>query len=129
MRRRLARAGYPSKVIEGTLERLHSLNYINDEKFARDRALQRSESEGYGPKRIEQELIGKGISEPLVDKILRETCSEKQEKENARTLLEKTYSGKNLNDPKILRRAVTFLQRRGYNDHVISDLLGYPEDA
>jgi len=129
MRRRLANAGFPSEVIQGTLERLHSLNYINDEQFARDRALKRSENGAYGPKHIEQELIGRGIAEPLVDKILRETCGEKQEKENARKLLDRTYSGKNLNDAKILRRAVTFLQRRGYSDRVISDLLGYPEDA
>jgi regulatory protein len=122
----LVRRGYSKAVTEGTLEKLRSFNYLNDESFARDWARSRSEGQGYGPKRIERELGTKGIAETLIRTVVRETFGLGSEAEKARSLLEKNFKNKNLDDPRILRRAAAFLQRHGYSHSVIFDLLRVP---
>ena len=117
--------GYSAAAVAGTLERLHSLSYLNDEKFARNWAASKFINRGYGPKRIERELRSKGIREALIRDVLRETCDPGYESDRARSLLEKKFASQNLTDPKVVRRAVGFLQRRGYSSKVIFDLLKY----
>jgi regulatory protein len=108
------------------LEKLRSLNYLNDETFARNWARSRAETRAYGSKRIEQELRNKGIGQALIRQVLHETFGQLDESARAKSLLEKRFKNKQLDDPKVLRRAVGFLQRRGYSSKVIFDLLKYP---
>lgn len=123
IRSKLTRLGFPHKIIEATLEKLRSLNLINDEDFARSWALGRVGDRGYGPLRIESELRQKGVARSLISRILEETFSTQEDKERARSLLAKRFRYKDLNDVKIFRRAVAFLQRRGYRDAMIAELL------
>jgi regulatory protein len=118
--------GYSPSAAAGTLEKLHSLSYLDDEKFARNWAAAKFISRGYGPKRIEQELRSKGIREALIRDVLRETCDPGCEAERARSLLGKKFASPNLADPKVVRRAVGFLRRRGYSSEVIFALLKCP---
>lgn len=118
--------GYSAAAAAGTLEKLHSLSYLNDENFARDWAASKFTGRGYGPKRIEQELRSKGIPEALIRDVLRETCDPGCEADRARSLLEKKFDSQSLTDPRVIRRAVGFLQRRGYSAKVIFALLKYP---
>jgi SOS response regulatory protein OraA/RecX len=60
--------------------------------------------------------------------VLRETFGGNNERERARLVLEKHFRRETLDDTKILRRAAAFLQRRGYNETVILDLLRQRED-
>ena len=106
------------------MERLRSLHYINDEAFARSWTLTQG-NRGYGIKRIEQELKAKGVGQSVIREAVRETLHQTNETESATKLLEKKYQGKNLSDPKILRRAAAFLQRRGYSGQIIFDLLHF----
>ena len=59
----------------------------------------------------------------MIRDVVRETFEHPGEKERAKTLLEKRFKDRDLSEPKVLRRAAAFLQRRGYSDKVISDLL------
>jgi regulatory protein len=119
----LVRRGYSTAVAEATLEKLRSLNYLNDERFARNWARSRFETRGYGPKRIEQELKTKGISQELIRVVIGETLSQDDEAEKAKLVLEKKFKHKKFDDVKTARRAAAFLQRRGYSSKVIVDLL------
>lgn len=119
----LTRRGCSKGVAERTLENLRSLNYVNDQIFARDWARSRSDNRGYGPKRIEQELRTKGIGPALIRDAIAEAFSPEEEVEKARILLVRRFKDKKLNDPKTLRQASAFLQRRGYRAAVIGDLL------
>jgi len=115
--------GYPSIVSDHVIEKLRSLNYVNDESFARDWALSRAQSHGYGPRRIEQELKTKGIVQSVIREVIRETLDQCDETTQAKRLLAKQFHSENFREPRTLRRAVAFLQRRGYSSQVISDLL------
>jgi regulatory protein len=118
--------GYSAAAAAEALEKLHSLSYLNDETFARNWAASKFTGRGYGPKRIEQELRSKGIREAVIRDVLRETCDPRREADRARSLLAKKFDSQNLADPKKVRRAVGFLQRRGYSSEVIFALLKYP---
>jgi regulatory protein len=108
------------------LEKLCSLNYLNDETFARNWARSRAETRGYGPQRIEQELRTKGITPALIREVVAETFGQVDEWKKAKSLLEKNFKSEKFDDPKMLRRAVGFLQRRGYTNKVIFALLKQP---
>jgi regulatory protein len=125
VRRYLNRRAWGPDAIDTAIERLRSLHYLNDETFARSWALSRAQDRGYGPKRIEQELRTKGIGPSLIRDTLRVTFEEIDETEQARRLLTKHFKGKVLSGPRDLRRAATFLQRRGYSSKVVFNLLRY----
>ncbi|MBI4490663.1 MAG: regulatory protein RecX [Deltaproteobacteria bacterium] len=129
VRAKLTELGFPQKIIETTLEKLRSLNLLNDEAFARNWAQTRAESRGYGPLRIERELRGKGVAKVLIDRIVPETFGQEGGRERARALLEKRFKGKDLGDQRILHRAVGFLQRQGYRDSVIAEVLKMPMEG
>jgi SOS response regulatory protein OraA/RecX len=99
------------------------LNYVDDGSFARNWALAKAQSRGYGPKRIEQELTTKGIVPSVIREVIRETLDHCDEKTQAKKFLANRFRREDLRDPKTLRRAIAFLQHRGYSDQVISDLL------
>ena len=126
VRTKLIQAGFSPKIIEPTLEKLRSLKLLDDEAFARSFAQARIEDRGYGPLRLERELRRKGVAKALVGRILDETFGKQEGKARAQALLEKRFRGKDLNDAKNLRRAVGFLQRRGYRDGVIAEVLKRP---
>jgi regulatory protein len=110
------------------IDKLRSLNYVNDATFARTWALSRVEDRGYGPRKITQDLKTKGISQNVIGEIIRELFDQDNEQEAAKKIILKRFGGASLEEPKVLRRAVAFLQRRGYSDQVILDLLKYPTD-
>jgi regulatory protein len=119
----LKRQGYAPALAALTLEKLRRSRYAGDESFARNWARSRADDRGYGPLRIEQELRAKGIDESLISDALRDNFGGADEREKARRALEKQFRRDKLDDAKILRRAVAFLQRRGFSETVILDLL------
>jgi SOS response regulatory protein OraA/RecX len=104
------------------------LGYTDDEIFARNWARSRAEDHGYGPLKIARELGARGIEEPIIRGVIRETFSRYDESEMARQVLGKKFRGAKLDDPKTLRRAASFLQRCGYNETVILSVLRQYED-
>jgi len=71
------------------------------------------------------ELSSKGIDQGLIRESLREIFEQVDETEQARRLLAKHFKGGDLTEPRTLRRAAVFLQRRGYSSNVVSNLLRY----
>jgi regulatory protein len=119
----LVQRGYSAAIVETILAKLRSLNYLNDETFARDWARSSAETRGYGPKRIDQELRTKGIGQALIREVIRQTFGPGDEAGHAKKLLEKRFRNTKFEDPKTLRRAAAFLERRGYSRQVILELL------
>ena len=126
VRAKLAQSGFPPKIVEATLKKLRSLQLLDDESFARSFTQGRIENRGYGPLRLERELTQKGVAQRIVGRILAEAFGKQEGEERARALVEKRFRGKDLGDAKILRRAISFLQRRGYRDAVIAEVLKRP---
>lgn len=126
MKNYLRRRGGTSAVVDAAIDKLRGFNFINDETFARNWAHSRAQSQGYGPRRIEQELKTKGVVESVVRAVVKEIFDQEGEEKRARNILEKKFTGENLQEPRALRRAVAFLERRGYSSNVIFTLLRCP---
>jgi regulatory protein len=124
----LRRRGATDTVVDATIEKLRGYNFINDETFARNWALSRAQSQGYGPRRIEQELKTKGVVDSIIRAVVKELFDQEDEEKRARKILEKNFRSGNFQEPRALRRAVAFLQRRGYSSKVIFTLLRYSID-
>ena len=71
-------------------------------------------------------MRAKGIDPAVAREVIRETFRQVDEAENARKLLQKRYHGSNFSDPKMIQRAASFLQSRGYSAKTISELLHCP---
>ncbi len=128
VRNHLRERGYVDAAIDRSVERLRQLNYLNDNNFARSWAASKIAGRGYGPRRIEQELRAKGIGPALIREVVTEVFRDGDEARQARRLVEKRYHKLEPNDDKTLRRAVAFLQRRGYSSKVIYDIVKYSID-
>ena len=123
---KLARSGFPPKIVAPTLEKLRALKLVDDQAFARNFTRSRIDNRGYGPLRLERELKQKGVAQALIRRVLDEAFGKREGKEQAQELLAKRFRGKDLGDAKNLRRAISFLQRRGYRDAVIAEILHQP---
>jgi regulatory protein len=124
----LRRRGGADTIVEATIEKLRGYNFINDETFARNWALSRAQSQGYGPRRIEQELKTKGVTDAVIRAVVKEIFDQEDEEKRARKVLKKQFGSENFQEPRVLRRALAFLQRRGYSSKVIFTLLRCPID-
>ncbi|MGH7843554.1 MAG: regulatory protein RecX [Candidatus Binatia bacterium] len=130
IRAKLNQLKFSKSAIETALKRLASLHLLNDDSFARNWALTRVEQRGYGPLRVALELQQKGISKPLINEIIVAAFAGANAGVTARAknLLERRFRGKDLHNPKNLRRAAALLERRGYPSSVIVELLGQPRE-
>lgn len=109
---RLKEKGYPSSLIEGTLDYLEEKNYINDEEFART-AIFSSLQKGYGRRRIEFMLKKLGIEQSLIE----ESLKKYDFKEKIRELVEKKidyYKG-----PQKYQKILNYLISRGFGQDEI----------
>jgi SOS response regulatory protein OraA/RecX len=68
-------------------------------------------------------LRAKGVDQPLILSVIEAAFARGDEEKNAQSLLDKKFRGVDLSDPKTLRRACAFLERRGYSRQVIFNLV------
>ena len=123
MAHRLESMGFDAPMVQRTLARLRSRRLLDDVSLARDWIGQRIRHGRSGPLLLQRELTHKGIDPSLVNRLIEESFSEGREALRARELLEKNFGPDELKDARVLRRALALLQRRGYHEDVIGDLL------
>jgi len=116
LRRKLAARKFDPVDVEGAIERLKELRYLDDRRFARAFAESAMRNgRGYGVK-LSMELSRRGVSGAIVAEVLAELTEEFQEKEALAQLLERkfpSFDAASATD-KEKRRVVGFLQRRGF---------------
>jgi len=120
----LQRRGFSASQQNATLARLDSLGYLDDRRFARQRAATLL-SGGFGPRAVVGRLIAQGLSDEEARRGLRDGESQIgfDELESARTLLRKRQL-EGAKDRKSLARAVRLLGARGFSEKVIERLTG-----
>ena len=122
---RLTLKNVKPKVIDDTINKLENLGYVNDDKFAFERASFRC-SQKKGPALIRQELKLKGISNSAINDVLIK-CGLTKDKEVPviKKLISKkmkTYS-KKLTPNVIAGRLMSFLTRRGFSLDAVREAL------
>jgi regulatory protein len=111
----LSRRGFDDEAVAATIERLEAMGELDDARFARLFAEDKRELSDWGPERIREALLARGVSLEHVEAAL-DTDSYDRQLARARELLER--KGGDLDSDVARGRALGFLTRRGYEYEV-----------
>jgi regulatory protein len=116
LRRKLLRKEYGETVVDAVLDDLVRLGYVNDEQFARTRALSAAQHKHHGRRRARVELMKAGVKGEVADRALADVYAEHDSTAVARNLAQKQSARLRKLDPMTARRRlVGMLQRRGFD--------------
>jgi len=127
---RLRRKGFADAEVAAALERCHELGYLDDLRFAENRARTLARlGRAVGPK-IAADLRRRGISATIVQETLRRIGEEFDERVLLAELFRQKFPDFRWIDAedREKRRLVGFFQRRGFSTSLILDTLKHIED-
>ena len=114
---KMAKHGYPDEVAEAVLSRLVSVGLVDDEEFATQWVRSRHMYSGKGKRALAAELRIKGVDAEVIAAAL-DGIDAGAERGRAEQLVERKLRREALaegDDPKVMRRLVGMLARRGYS--------------
>ncbi len=121
--RRRVEPGEPGEVkIESVIARLKERRYLDDTGYAADYAKLRQENASFGKRRVQQDLIRKGVPSTVIAKTLDTAYENVSEEELARRHLERKRIRKPASD-KETARVVRLLIRAGFSTGIIFRIL------
>ena len=129
LRKKLMRREYGDAVVDAVLEDLARLGYLDDERFAKTKALSAAQHKHHGRRRAFVELIKSGVKGDVADKALADVYAEHDSTAVARELARKQLPRLQKLDSMVARRRlVGMLQRRGFDYEsikpVVDEVLG-----
>ncbi len=123
MRQRLIKKGYTEDEVNGVIDKLEGLNYLNDREFAQTWVKSRIVSKPLGRSLMFRELKRKGISVDIIEDVLNESLKGYDEYEVAKELALKRLGKIKVRDSKMWQRLSGYLARRGFSYEVIQKVL------
>jgi len=125
LRNKLKQFGFTLSAIDEAVEKCYEYNYLNDERYARERArsLVRT-GRGVGHK-IRLELRRRGLSEHNVEQALELVETEFSSQDILRDQLDRRFPSFNYSnaDDRQRRRVISYFQRRGFSLDLIFNAL------
>lgn len=116
LRTKLGRKEYGRGVIDAAIANLKRLGYVDDERFAQDRAANQARVKKVGRQRAIQELRKVGVSASVAERATQEVYEAIDPRESALALAQKKApSLSRLDALTAKRRMIGFLQRRGFD--------------
>lgn len=139
LHKKLKSREYGEAVINGVLDDLTRLGYVNDERFAKNKALSAAQHKHHGRRRAMVELLKSGVRGEVARKALDDVYNPETGEggvdsiATAKTLAQKKAPGLRKLDPLVARRRlVGMLQRRGFDydsiKPVVDEVLGAARD-
>ena len=133
LQRKLMRREYGPTVIAAVLDDLTRLNYVNDERFAKTKALTAAQRKQHGRRRAIMELAKAGVRGEVARRAVEDVYEATDSLAIARQLAMKQADRLRKLEPIVARRRlVGMLQRRGFDYDtirpVIDEVLGHHDD-
>ncbi|HEV8608079.1 MAG TPA: RecX family transcriptional regulator [Tepidisphaeraceae bacterium] len=133
LRKKLLRQEYLPGMVEEVLEELARLGYVNDERFAKTKALAAAQHKHHGPRRAMVELMRAGVKREVAEVAVGEVYENNDNIGEARRLVEKQAGRLRKLEPQVARRRlVGMLVRRGFEYDairpVIEEVLGREQE-
>ena len=125
LRTKLMEGGYPSEIVEQTLEYVKGFHYIDDVRYARTYMEYRKT--GRSLRQMERELYQKGISRADFQKASEEMEAPDEEQQVRQWIMKKRFDAETA-DRQERDRLIRFLLRRGYGMAVIQRVLRGSEE-
>src|SRR5271169_1993420 len=124
LRQKLDEKGFNATIIDAVIEALQRFGYVNDSQFAEQLASCRIRLHGWGKRRIEQELLKKGVERQVVIETLASIFEKDIEIDTAKKVASRKLISLGSVDREIkYRRLAGFLERRGFSFDVIRTVL------
>jgi regulatory protein len=124
VRKKLTAKGYESNLIEGLLAKFREQGYIDDEAYVDRRVRYLAREKLYGNRRIEVQLLEKGLSRERIRQVIDTVRQEFSEAEALKMRLAKKPPGKRINtDAGDKRRLVQHLLGKGFPPELIFETL------
>lgn len=121
--RKLLRKKFSGEIIEKVLNDLFNLGYLNDKKFA-EQYFNELVGKFFGPLKIKNELIKRGINREVVDEVLNDYfTNDEMQREVIQKLLSKSKFPKKISSKNELQRIYNYLISRGFSSEVVMDCL------
>lgn len=129
VRRKLLAAGFDPAAVQGAIERMRELRWLDDAELARTRASQLLHAGRLGPLVITQRLGAQGISQEAVDDAVRQARGEATDRDLVLQALSRRRPPVGPDSPpKERARAARSLVSRGFCQETVASILG-PLDA
>ena len=122
LRRRVEPGEAGEATVEAVVARLLSRKYLDDAGYAQDFAKLRQENASFGKRRVEQDLMRKGVQAAVIGKTLDAAYENVDEEELPRRHLERKRVKKPANE-KEAARVMRMLMRAGFGSGVIFRIL------
>jgi len=119
---RLVRLGYRQTTAAAAVARCRELGWVGDAAYARERA-SALRARGAGSLKIAADLAARGLPEAVVEAAVAESLAGEREHDWARRLLER----RRVHHGAARSRAWSLLQRQGFPEEVVVELLGWGE--
>ena len=124
LRRKLMRREYGAQVIDGVLADLARMNYLDDARFAKSKALSAAEHKHHGRRRAFVELLKAGVKRDVADAALDDVYDQSDSTATARLLAEKRAPSLKKLAPAVARRRLAgMLMRRGFDYETIKPVI------
>lgn len=120
LRTKLKQGGYPDEAIDGAIDYVKNLHYIDDNRYAQYYIDGRTGSKS--KQQITQDLLRRGIPKELIQSIYEQKEPE-DETEQIRKWVEKKRVDLETADPKEINRLYGFLMRKGFQASDISRVI------
>jgi len=121
--RKLLRKKFSGEIIEKVLNDLFNLGYLNDKKFA-EQYFNELVGKFFGPLKIKNELIKRGINREVVDEVLNDYfTNDEMQREVIQKLLSKSKFPKKISSKNELQRIYNYLISRGFSSNVVIEFL------
>ena len=123
LQNKLTQRGFTEEAITATMETLERLEYIKDEKYARDWVDSRRRLKPKGKKALRMELMRKGIDKGTIERILSE-IDDSEEYTMALELAQKQMNRyKSIEKYVARRRLYNFLMSRGFDYETVNNVM------
>jgi regulatory protein len=125
LRKKLMRREFGEVVIDGVLDELTRLGYLDDARFAQAKASSAAEHKHHGRRRAYVELVRAGVKKEDAETALNEVYSDKADSlAAARALAEKKAASLRKLEPMVARRRLAgMLMRRGFEYEVVKPVI------
>jgi regulatory protein len=129
LKKKLSRQEYSPSMIDDVLEDLKRLGYIDDQRFAKTKALSAAQHKHHGPRRALMELMKSGVKRNVAEEAVGEVYESNDNIAAARQLAQKQAARLKKLDPQVARRRLAgMLARRGFDydsiKPVIEEVIG-----
>ncbi len=117
---KLKQKGYKTKIIDGVINHLERLEFLDDQKFAETFYLDRLKNKKESNYKIRTQLYKKGIDREIISEIESNFYDENQLIKNAVELVRKKLKFINKSENEAKKKLYLFLKYKGFDDQVIS---------